>query len=110
MASGLGQMELMVPTLSGWPAVRVADLASEAAAWLAPAGPFRLQVDGPEDASTFAVETGVAYQPVTRGLDPWPSTAAGYPTFGRPPPDGPTVVAVLPGPGRPVSGHLWSRS
>jgi hypothetical protein len=67
-------------------------------------------VDGPQDASTFAIETGVAYQLVTRGLDPRPSTAVGYPTFGRPPPDGPIVVLVLPGPGRPVSAHLRSKS
>jgi hypothetical protein len=110
MASGLGQMGSVAPTLSGWPAVRAADLASEAAARVAPAGPFRLQVDGPQDASTFAIETGVAYQLVTRGLDPRPSTAVGYPTFGRPPPDGPIVVLVLPGPGRPVSAHLRSKS
>jgi hypothetical protein len=106
IASGLGQMESTAPTLVGWPAVRATDLASEASARVAPPGPFRLQVDGPPDAFTFAVETGVAYQLVTRGLDPRPSTAVGYPTFGRPPPDGPTVVVVLPGPGRPVSAHL----
>jgi hypothetical protein len=110
VVSGLGQMEATTPTLSGWTAVRAADLASEAAARVAPAGPFRLQVDGPQDAFTFAVETGVAYQLVTRGLDPRPATAVGYPTFGRPPPGGPTVVVVLPGPGRPVRAHLRSRS
>jgi len=106
VASGLGRMDGTAPTLSGWPAVRATDSASAAAARVAPPGPFRLQMDGPPDAFTFAVETGVAYQLVTRGLDPRPTTAVGFPTFGRPPADGPTVVVVLPGPGRPVSAHL----
>jgi len=110
VASGLGQLDSTAPTLSGWTAVRAVDLASEAVARVAPAGPFRLQVDGPHDEFTFAVETGVAYQLVTRGLDPRPSAVVGYPTFGSPPRDGPIVEVVLHGPGRPVSAHLRSRS
>lgn len=110
VVSGLGQIESTAPTLSGWPAVQAADLASEAAARVAPQGPFRLETDGPWNAFTFAVETGVAYQLVTRGLDPRPSTAVGYPTFGSPPPNAPSVVIVLSGPGRPISAYLRSRS
>ncbi len=107
---GLGQMDGTAPTLAGWSAVRATDQASTDAARVAPRGPFRLQMDAPSTAFTVAVETGIAYQLVTRGLDPRPTTVIGYPTFGRPPADGPTVVVVLPGPGRPVSARLESGS
>ena len=106
VAVGLGQIESNAPTLAGWPAVLATDRASEAVARVAPRGTFRLQMVGPQNAFTFAVETGVAYQLTTRGLDPRPSSAVGYPTFGPPPPDGPTVVVVLPGPGRSVRAHI----
>jgi hypothetical protein len=107
---GLGQMDGTAPTLAGWPAVRATDQGSTAAAQVAPGGPFRLQMDGPPTPFTFAVETGIAYQLITRGLDPRPTTAIGYPTFGRPPTGGPTVVVEVPGPGLRVSAHLRTGS
>ena len=105
LVSGLGQLDGTAPTLSGWSAVRVTDEAASAAAAVAPAGPFRLRIDGPSDTFSFAVETGVAYQLVTRGLDPRPTTPIGYPTFGRPPAGGPTVVVEVPGPDGPVRAY-----
>ncbi len=105
---GLGQVDGTAPTLSGWPAVRATDRASAAAARIAPRNTFRLRFDGPPDAFTFAVESGVAYQLASRGLDPRPTTAIGFPTFGRPPPHGPTVVVTLGGPDRPVEVRLRS--
>ena len=104
--SALGQTDGTAPTLSGWSAVRATDQAATAAAAVAPHGAFRLRVDGPSDAFSFAVESGVAYQLVTRGLDPRPTTPVGYPTFGRPPAGGPTVVVTVPGPGSAISAHL----
>jgi hypothetical protein len=104
--SALGQTDGTAPTLSGWSAVRATDQAATAAAAVAPHGAFRLRVDGPSDAFSFAVESGVAYQLVTRGLDPRPTTPVGYPTFGRPPAGGPTVVVTVPGPGGAISAHL----
>jgi len=47
----------------------------------------------------------VAYQLVTRGLDPRPTTPIGYPTFGRPPAGGPTVVVEVPGPDGTVRAY-----
>ena len=103
---GLGQVDGTAPTLSGWPAVRATDRASAAVARIAPRNAFRLRVDGPPDGFTFAVESGVAYELATRGLDPRPTTAIGFPTFGRPPAHGPTVVVTLGGPDRPVGVRL----
>jgi hypothetical protein len=108
--SGLGRMDGAEPTLSGWPAVRTTDEATAAAAVVAPHGPFRLEVEGPSGAFTFAVESGVAYQLVTRGLDPRPTIAVAYPTFGRPPVGGPTVVVTIPGPGGRVRARLRTGS
>ena len=108
MVVGLGQVDGTAPTLSGWPAVRATDRASEVVGRIAPRGSFRLRVDGPPDAFTFAVESGVAYQLAARGLDPRPTTAIGFPTFGRPPAQGPTVVVAVPGPDRPVRVRLQS--
>jgi len=105
---GLGQVDGTAPTLSGWPAVRATDRASAAVARIAPRTTFRLRVDGPADGFTFAVESGVAYQLAARGLDPRPTTAIGFPTFGRPPAHGPTVVVTLGGPDRPVGARLQS--
>ena len=107
---GLGQMGGTAPTLSGWPAVRATERASGAAIRIAPRGTFRLRIEGPPNAFTFSVETGVAYQLAARGFDPRPTTAIGFPTFGRPPDHGPTVVMVVPGPDRPVGVRLESGS
>lgn len=106
LAAGLGQMDGTAPTLSGWAAVRATDQAATAVAAVAPPGPFRLRVEGSSDGFTFAVETGVAYQLVTRGLDARPTTPIAAPTFGRPPDGGPTVVVVVPGPDGPVSARV----
>jgi hypothetical protein len=110
MATGMAKMDGTAPTLSGWAAVRATDAASAAAVRVAPTGAFGLQVEGAPSTDPFAVETGVAYQLVTRGFDPRPTTAIGYPTFGRPPVGGPTVVVVLSGPGRTVHAHIRSGS
>ena len=110
MATGMAQMDGTAPTLSGWAAVRATDAASAAAVRVAPTGVFGLQVEGAPATDPLAVETGVAYQLATRGYDPRPTTAIGYPTFGRPPVGGPTVVVVLSGPGRAVHAHIRSGS
>ena len=109
LVTGLGSRDGTAPTLVGWPAVRAADAATAAALHVAPAGAFGLRLEGLPQAEAFAVETGVAYQLVTHGLDPRPTTAIGYPTFGRPPRGGPTMVVTVDGRGHHASARLMRR-
>jgi hypothetical protein len=103
---GFDRMDGIAPTLAGWPAVHATAAVAAAAARVAPAGPFRLTVAGEGSADHLAVDTGVAYLLVTRGLDPRPDAPIAYATFGRPPAHGPTVVLVVPDRGGPVAAHL----
>ena len=103
---GLGSMDGPAPTLVGWPAVRAADAATAAALQVAPKKPFGLRLEGLPTSEAFAVETAVAYRLVSHGLDPRPTAAVAFPTFGRPPRDGPTVVVTAGGPGRAASARL----
>jgi len=106
MTSGLRHIGGSVPTISGWPAVRTADVATAAVAQVAPRGPFKLQVVSPDGAYGYSVEAGVIYLLVTQGFDPRPDVPVAYPTFGRPPSMGPTVVLELPRRGGQVTAHL----
>ncbi len=104
---GLDRMDGTAPTLVGWPAVRAAEAAADAAGTVAPTGPFRLEVVGRDGPSDLAVATGTAYLLVTRGLDPRVGSPAAYATFGRPPVGGPTVVVeVRAGGGRVTARRL----
>ncbi len=93
---GLDRMDGITPTLAGWPAAHATAALADAAARVAPHGPFRLQVAGSGSVTVFAVETGVDYLLVTRGLDPRPDTSTAFTTFGRPPAHVPTVVMEMP--------------
>jgi len=104
--TGLGDLGGSAPTLLGWPAVRATDVATAAALRVAPGGAFGLHIEGLTATESFAVESSVAYQLVTHGLDPRPLAPIGYPTFGRPPRDGPTVVVTVGGTGRTASARL----
>ena len=106
MTSGLRQIGGRVPTISGWPAVRTADVATAAVARVAPRGPFKLQVVSPDGAYGYSVEAGVIYLLVTQGFDPRPDVPVAYPTFGRPPSKGRTVVLELPSGGGRAVAHL----
>jgi len=99
-------MDGPAPTLVGWPAVRAADAATVAALQVAPKQAFGLRLEGLPMSEAFAVETAVAYRLVSHGLDPRPTAAVAFPTFGRPPRDGPTVVVTAGGPGRAASARL----
>ena len=103
---GLDGMDGTTPTLAGWTAVHAAAAGADAAARVAPSGPFRLEVAGPTSATQFAVLTGVAYLLVTRGLDPRPDPPVTWATFGHPPVHGPVVVLELPGGSGAVRAQL----
>jgi hypothetical protein len=102
LVTGLGEMDGAAPNLVGWPVVRLTDEASAAARHVAPEGAFGLSLRGLPQAEALAVEAGVAYRLATEGLDARPTAAVGYPTFGHPPPGGPTVVVTVSGPGGSV--------
>ena len=103
---GMGQVGGVEPTLVGWSAARVTDAATTAAARVAPQGSFRLEVRGGTDVDVFAVEGGVADLLVAKGFDARPDDPVAYPTFGRPPPEGPTVVVTLSAAGHGVEARL----
>ena len=103
---GLGSVDGPAPTLVGWPAARAADAATAAALRVAPKQAFGLRLVGLPPSEAFAVEAAVAYRLVTHGLDARPAAEVGYPTFGRPSPDGPTVVVTVVGRRRPASARL----
>ena len=105
---GLGQMDGPAPTLSGWTSVRETDAATTAALSVAPRGSFGLEV-GPAGPDAFAVLVGTAFELVARGDAARPTAAVAFPTFGRPPRDGPTVLVTLAGPGRATARVLWGR-
>lgn len=105
---GIDRMAGITPTLSGWTAVHAAAAGADAAARVAPHGPFRLEVAGPGSATHFAVVTGVAYLLVTRGFDPRPDPPVAWATFGRPSDRGPVVVLEVPDGTGTVHAHLRS--
>jgi len=77
IGTGLGKMDGSAPTLMGWPAVRTTDAATAAVLRVAPDGAFGLHLEGLPATESFPVESSVAYQLITHGLDPTRSRPSG---------------------------------